>query len=445
MKALLVLIALAGGARAQVTESKTPEGLTVWVVPRPGLPRVTAELTVRGGAAMDPKELPGMSEVLAYTLAEGTRTRSAQKIAEDAQAAGGELRADWSPDAITIEAGGTSDGTAAMLALLADVAMHPTFPADEVELVKSNMLEQLAEHESTPEFVGEKVFARALFGEHPYAVTHAPRPVIRALTPAILAREHARRFRPDRALLVVVGHVDAAAVARQAAAAFAGWRGAGDPPALLPSPPPLAARRIFLVDRPRSTQSHIVVGRLAPMETDPRYFAALVGHVILGGMSSARMTENLREDKGYAYSPATHMRTMERAGILELVADVRTEVTAAALVEAFYELDRMWSAPPDDEELSRAKRYTAGAFLLRTQLQDSFATALARYWLARLPPARLMEFVGRLEAVTLDELRGACESLFPSLHQAVVVVVGDAARLQPLLQRFGAVTLVKDN
>jgi predicted Zn-dependent peptidase len=442
---LIFLLLLATGARAEVVESKTPDGLTVWVVPRPGLPRVTALLTVRGGSTSDPKELAGMSEVLAYTVAEGTRTRSAQKIAEDAQAAGGELRADWSPDAVAMEASGVSDHAGEMLALLADIAMHPTFPAAEVELLKTNLLEQLAERESTPEFVGESVFARALFGEHPYAVTHAARAVIRALTPAILAREHARRFRPDRALLVVVGNVDAAGVARQAAQAFAGWSGAGDPS---PSLPPLAAekaRRILLVDRPGSTQSHIVVGRLAPMERDPRYFAALVGHVILGGMSSARIIENLREDKGYSYSPSTQLRTLEHAGVLTLVADVRTEVTAPALVEAFYELDRMWSAPPDDEELARAKKLTAGEFLLRTQEQDHQAAALAHLWLARLPATRLGEYLHLLDAVTLPEVRGACEGLFPALSQAVVVVVGDAARLQPILSRFGAVTLVKDN
>src|SRR5437763_1359936 len=87
----LGLLLLGAEARAQVVESKTPEGLTVWTAPRPGLPRVTALLVVRGGATADPRDLPGLSEVLAYTLTEGTHSRSAQKLAEDAQAAGGEL------------------------------------------------------------------------------------------------------------------------------------------------------------------------------------------------------------------------------------------------------------------------------------------------------------------------------------------------------------------
>jgi predicted Zn-dependent peptidase len=448
MKHVLFFWLAAASAHAQVVESKTPEGLTVWVAPRPGLPTVTALLAVRGGAGMDPKELPGVSEVLPFAVAEGTRSRSAQQIAEEAQGAGGDLRADWSPDAISLEASGVSDRAGTMLTLLADIAMHPTFPAAEVELIKANMLAELAERESTPQFVGDSVFARALFGDHPYSVTHASREVLRAVTPAILQREHARRFRPDRALLVVAGNVDPAVIAKQAAQAFAGWQGAGEPVAMLPSTPEWEGRpgrRILLVDRPGSTQSHIVVGRLAPPESDPRWFAALVGQTIFGGMTSGRIMENLREDKGWSYTPSAHMTALERAGVMQLVADVRTEVTAPALVEAFYELDRMWSAPPDDEELRRAKRFAGGAFLLHTQVPDQLATALARYWVARLPPARLTEYVSRLEAVTLDELRRACEGLFPSLSQAVVVVVGDAASLQPMLSRFGAVTVVKDN
>jgi predicted Zn-dependent peptidase len=431
-------------APAQIVESRTPEGLTVWVAPRPGLPRVTALLLVRGGATLDPKGLPGMSEVLAYALTEGTTSHSAREIAEAAQAAGGELRADWAADAITLEASGLSDSSGSLLKLLAEVAMRPSFPAAEVELVKSNMAQQLAERESTPDFIGAAVFARALFGEHPYGVTHASRKVIEAVTPSLLRDEHARRFRPDRALLVVVGDLDAAAVVHQAAEAFAGWRApSGTAEVPLPSPAPRDGRRILLVDRPDSTQSHILVGRLAPMETDPRFFPALVGNLILGGMGSGRIMENLREDKGWAYTPSSHLLSLERAGVLQVMADVRTEVTAPALLEAFYELDRMWSAPPSDDELKRAKRFAAGAFLVRTQVHDRLAEALARYWLMQLPPKSLEQYVERLNAVTLPELNRVCEALFPSLRQTVVVVVGDAAKLQPLLERLGAVSVVK--
>jgi predicted Zn-dependent peptidase len=439
---LLALICVPFPARAQVVESRTPEGLTVWVAPRPGLPKVTALLVVRGGAAADPRGLEGMTELLAYTVAEGTRSRSAQQIAEDLQEVGGELRADWTPDDISLEVTGLSDGLGRMLQVLADVAMKPSFPAAEVSLVNRNLVTQLAERESTPEFVGEKVFARALFGEHPYSITHAARSVLQALGPDILKREHARRFRPDRALLVIVGDVAAAAAARTASAAFAGWRGVSDAAPPVPSPAPRGGRRILLVDRPDSTQSHIVMGRLAPLETDPRYFATLVGSLILGGMGSGRIMENLRENKGWSYTPSSRITSLERAGVLQLIADVRTEVTAPTLVEAFYELDRMWSAPPVEEELQRAKRYAAGSFLVRTQVHEGLAGALAKYWLLGEPPGALSQYVPRLNAVTLDDLRRVCEALFPALQQTVVVIVGDAARLQPVLSRFGAVEMV---
>jgi zinc protease len=426
----------------EVSESTTPEGLTLWVARRAGLPKASALLVLRGGAGADPKGLEGMSELLAYTLAEGTRTRSARQIAEELQAVGAELSADWNPDALFLDASGLSDGTGRMIEVLADLARNASFPDAEVALVKANTIALLAERESTPEFIGERAFARALFGAHPYHLTHATRAVIGAVTPEILRREYARRFRPDRALLLVVGDVEVDQVRQIAARAFHGWQAGGPAPPLLPAPPPLPTsplRRIVVVDRPGSVQSHIIVGRVAPAESDARFFAALVGSTVLGGMASSRLTANLREDKGYSYTPSSELNTFERAGMFELVADVRTEVTAPALVEAFYELDRMWMAPVKPDELARAQRYQTGSWLVRNQAQPALATTLAKSWVLGL--GSRPERVARTQAVTLDSLQRVGEGLFPSQSQTVVVV-GDAARIRESLQRLGEVSVV---
>ena len=458
MKWLFLLLLLGGAASAdevppfdkdrplppmEVSESKTPEGLTVWVARRAGLPKASVLLVVRGGAGVDPKGLEGMSEVLAYTLAEGTRTRSARQIAEELQAVGAELSADWSPDALYLEAAGLSDGVGRMIETLADLARNASFPDAEVALVKANTIAQLAARESTPEFIGERAFARALFGSHPYHLTHATRAVIAAVTPEILRREAERRFRPERALLLVVGDVDPSQVRQKVAAAFHGWQAAGPAPPLMPPPPPAKAspRRIVIVDRPGSVQSHIIVGRAVPPQSDGRFFTALVGSTILGGMSSGRLTANLREDKGYSYTPSSQLTTFERAGVFELTADVRTEVTAPALVETFYELDRMWTAPVKTEELQRAQRYQTGGYLVRNQVQPALATTLAKNWVLDLGPKSLPELVARVGAVTPDELARVSEELFPSQSQTVVVV-GDAARIKDSLARLGEVSVV---
>jgi zinc protease len=454
----ILMLLLASGARAagglpplgpepslapmNVIQSTTPEGLTLWVAPRAGVPKACVLVAVRGGGSDDPSALEGVSELLADTLAEGTKTRSAPRIAEELQAVGAQLAADWNSDGIFLSADGLSRGTGKMIEILADIARNAAFPDDEVALVRSNLEASLAERESTPEFVGDKAFAEALFGAHPYRVTHATRAVLAAATPAVLRRELARRFRPERTLVLVVGDVDAQAVARDVSAAFAGWRAAGPLPTPPPAPSAELARRIFLVDRPGSTQSHIVIGRLAPVEHDPRYVAATVGATLFGGMGSARLMENLREDKGYSYSPFSALTALARAGVLELVADVRTEVTGESLAETFRELDRMAKAPPSKDELSRAKRYWVGTYMMSNQVQQALATTLAHDWILGLPPTALSELPARIDAVTLDEVRRLGRELFPALTQTVVVV-GDAARVAKELARFGEVKLLK--
>ncbi len=434
-------------AELSIIETRTPEGLTLWIAKRAGIPKASVMLAVRGGSAVDGPGLEGMTELLASTVAEGTRTRSAQKIAEDLQAVGAELLADWSPDALFLQANGLAGGAGRMIDVVADVARNAVFPDDEVALVKSNLIERLAESESTPDFIGEAAFARAIFGRHPYRITHATVEVIRSVTPEILRRELARRFRPDRALLVVVGDVEPGEVVKQARAAFGGWTAGGPlPPSLaVPSPPPLpssSSSGIVVVDRPGSVQSHIVVGRLAPLVTDADFWPALTGATLLGGMGSARVIMNLREDKGYSYSPSSQLETLEHAGLFELVADVRSEVTAAALGEIFYELDRLRSSPPSAEELARARRYQIGSHLVRNQSGEAVADSLARNWVWGLGPRAPSEFVTHTQAVTLDDLRRVSERLFPSRDQTVVIV-GDAARLRSQLARFGKVTVEK--
>jgi zinc protease len=419
--------------------STTPEGLTVWIAARPGLPKLTATLTVRGGSAADPRELPGVSQLLAETVKDGTATRTARQLAEELQAAGGQISASASEDAISVTVVGLSSGAQRVLDVLADVARHASFPAGEVALAVSNARAGLEARLATPEFLGSKAFARALYGDHPYHVV-APTPEsLAAITPDALKREFARRFRPERALLVVVGDVDAAATGKTIAAAFGGWQGLGEAAGPTPPAPGSPGRAIFLVNRPGSVQSLFLVGAPGPRMTDADYYPALVANTIFGGAFGSRLIRNIREDKGYSYSPSSTLQTLEAGGLLRVRADVRNEVTAPALKEIFSELDRMGSTRPSTEELATAKRLQAGLYLLRNQRQGGLAGALAANWINGLPPEALGEFVPKIQAVTAADVAGIGERYLASRRQ-LVVVVGDSAKVRPVLEQFGAVT-----
>jgi zinc protease len=419
-----------------LTSSKLPNGLTVWLVTRPGFPKITAVLAVRGGTAADPKGREGISELLAETLKEGTKTRTARRIAEELQSAGGDIRGSDTDDAIYLTVDGLSSGAAKLLDVLSDVARNASFPAAEVELAKNNAIQGLLARESTPEFLGYKAFARAIYGDHPYHTVAPTKEVLAGATPAILQREFTRRFRPEGSLLVVVGDIDPAAVRKLITQSFGSWKGTGEAPGATPAPPAAAGRRFFYVNRPGSVQSLILVGRPTITVTDPDYYPLLVANTICAGSFTSRLTENIREDKGYTYSPRGTVQTMQQGGFLRVRADVRNDVTGATLNEIFYEMDRMATTNPTDEELSRAKRYQSGLYLLRNQIQGAVASTLAANWVDGLPPEALGDFVPRVNAVTADQVRTIGVSVYPSAAQTVVLV-GDETAIKNELKPFG--------
>ncbi len=425
-----------------VTET-LPNGVTVWIVPRPGFPKVEAAVVVRGGNAVDPADLPGVSDVLASALKEGTATRTSRQIAEQMQAIGGTIDASNTADATFVDADALATSAPALVEIVADVAINPSFPKDEVELVKANAMEDLKEKSSRPEFAVEKAFRTAVYGDHPYHVVAPTEATIGKVTPELLKAEHARRFRPDRALVMIAGAIDPDALKPVIRKAFGGWKGTGPAPAEVPSSPPARdARTIVVVDRPGSVQSEIRVGRPTMKASDPDFYAMVVANTIFGGAFSSRLTDNIREDKGYTYSPGSGNQARERGGLLTVRAAVRTEVTAGTLLEIFYELDRMGATLPTDDEMARAKRYQTGLYLLRNTLNGAIVRTLATNWVNGLPPSAVAEFVPKVNAVTTADVEAVGRKYMTSLTQTVAIG-GDAGKIVPAVAEFGAAKVVK--
>jgi len=425
-----------------IVDASLANGLTVWIVPRPAFPRVTALLAVRGGTAADPDALAGTAGVLADVVKEGTARRTSRQIAEELQALGAEISGSASEDAIFITVDGLASGVAKELDILADVARNAAFPPAEVALAKANTLQGLLAQESTPEFAVDKAFGAAVFGSHPYRTVAPTKEAVGSLTPELLREQYRRRFRPELALLLVVGDVKAPEVAETVTKLFASWKAEGEAAPATPPAPALGAREILVVDRPGSVQSEIRVGRPMVRMTDPEYFPEIVANTIFGGAFSSRLVENIREDKGYTYSPGSRISAYREGGMLRVRAAVRTEVTAATLLEVFYELDRMGATTVTAEELARAKRYQSGLYVLRNALQGALASTLASDWVDGLPPTALVEFVPKVDAVTAEQVREVGRRLFSSRGQTVVIG-GDAAKIAADVAEFGEVKLQK--
>jgi len=424
-------------APPKVVEQKLANGLTVWLVPRPGFPKVAFAVAVRGGMAADPKDRPGLAELLRATVDQGTKTRSARQIAEEFQAAGGDLSGSAEADAILISTVVLSSKAEAALAVLADVLQNATFADKEVALAKRNATDALASREADPSFLARRALARVIFGDHPYSVIAPTKESIASSTPEELRREYARRFRPDQVLLVVVGDFRTPAMTAAIQNQLGKWAAPSEPPAPAAATPAQANRQaVFVVERQGSVQTTFAFGAFGPTAHDPDYAATQLANAIYGGMFGSRLIKNIREDKGYTYSPGGYFQTRRVAGVLQTRADVGNEVTGASFNEISYELNRMATTAPTEEEVARAQRYLTGVRALSLQSEASVVRQLASLWVRDLPSEDLAREIDNILKAKVADVEAAGRKYFPAARQAVVAV-GEEKVVKEQLEPFG--------
>ncbi|HEY0004898.1 MAG TPA: pitrilysin family protein, partial [Pyrinomonadaceae bacterium] len=263
-------------------ETRFSNGLQLVIVEDKRLPLVSFRLAFRTGDANDPKELPGLMEMLTGLLTEGTETRSSRQIADEVARIGATLSAGANADYTTVAASALTTFADRILELMADVVLHPSFPENELELARLNTKEGLKQQRAQPSFLAGEMLARVIFGEHPYSVV-APTPEsIDAMTRERLVQFHRAMFVPNNAVLIVVGNVERAQLLARLEELFGGWTSAEAVSEEFPPPPERTSRTIYLVDRPGSAQSNIVLANPAITRTSPDFFPLLLMHTILG-------------------------------------------------------------------------------------------------------------------------------------------------------------------
>jgi zinc protease len=425
----------------QIARKTLSNGLQVWVLPRNGVPRVDMVLAVRGaGNAADDDAHPGFADLLAGLLNEGTAKRDSRAIAETAQGLGGSVGGSANPDGMSVSAYALASQAAPMMQLLAEVALTPAFPDKEVALAKANALQGLRVQEGQPRFRAERAMNRALYGDHPYARNEPTVESINSSTPDLLRAEHAKRFRPDHALLVITGRITEAEAMKFAQQAFGAWKASGPAPAETPKFSAGAKPVRVLLERPGSVQSTLRVGGPGIAATSPDYVPLNLASVILGTGFSSRINMKLREEKGYTYGASAGARMRREAGAIVGGADVRNEVTAAALTDYLAEYKRIGSELVPAPEMEMHKRLIAGNYLLANQMQRAVAATLASNWLLGLPPEFLSQYVPLVQKVTPEQVLEVSKKYFNPENQSIVVV-GDSQSVGEQLKAFGDFTV----
>ena len=421
-----------------VKELKLGNGLSVWLAPVSGFPKVSFTVAIRGGYSGDAKGRPGLAQLLAKTVTQGTTERNARQIAEEVQSCGGDLESVAHTDEILLEVSVLSEKVEPALAILADVVRNATFPEEEVHVAKQNAAATLEAQEAEPRFLGQRAFYRAVFGEHPYSVISPTKDSIETLTSAELKSEYARRFRPNQTLLAVAGDFESARMEALIRKNFEKWQ---NPSSMndtsVPAPSTtITSRTVFYVPRPNSVQTTFVIGGLGPTLGQKDFEAANLANAIYGGMFGSRLVLNIREDKGYTYSPGSSVAPYRATGLMITRADVRNAVTGASFNEIAYELNRVATTTPEARELETAKRYSIGKLAISLQSQAALTRKLADYWINSLTAKDLAHESEKIQRVSLDEVLDAGRHYFP-ISRLTVVAVGEEKAIRDELGVFG--------
>lgn len=416
-------------------ETTLPNGLQVVIVEEPRLPLVSYRLAFRTGSANDPTDLPGLSSLMADLLNEGTETRTSKQIADEVARLGATLTAGVNSDYTTIAASALSMYGDQILDLMADITLHPSFPAGELELSRQNRKQGLIAQRAQPSFLASERLSRILFGQHPYATISATPASLDAMTRDKLISFHRAMLIPNNAVLIVVGNVRRDDALKRINALFGKWAKGQAATENFPAPPARTTRAIYVVDRPGSAQSNIVIANPAINRSSPDYFPMLIMHTILGSNPSSRLFMNLREGKGYTYGAYSNLDARRSLGTFRSMAEVRTPVTGDSLKEFFYELERIRTEPVSEKELKDAKSYLAGVFPIRIETQEGLIDQLVQIKMFGLPADYLQTYRDRVSSVTAADIqRVANQNVTPD--KVAIVIVGDAAAISDQIKPY---------
>lgn len=415
-------------------------GLHLMVLEDHRAPMVTFQLLIEGaGGYYDPPEEPGLAGFTAALMREGTEGRTSEQISEqlDRLAAEVTIGAGISSPFANLSGSGLSDSVDTVLAIMADVLMHPSFAQAEIDRYKARTRADLTAQRSRPAFLAQERFQRVVFGDHPGVRVAATPASIDALTRERLVDFHKAHYLPDRAVMAISGDITLPVAKQKLEAALGGWAKSGRAIAPTKDPAALTGGSISLVARPGSVQTSLVVGTQAIERTSPDYEALTVANRIIGG-PSARLFEHLREQKGYTYGAGSNFNAGRYRGFWSASTDVRTEVTDPALTDLLDEIRQMRETPVPAEELGNMKRAIVASFARSLENPAAILNNYIESYIYKLPPDYWDQYPERIAAVTAADVQRVAQKYW-SADRLQIVAVGDAARIEPALKKLGPV------
>ncbi len=404
-------------------------GVKVSLVPFGRVPKAFVLSTVQVGNLND-GDTPWISDLTADMLSEGAGGKSASELALAAALMGGDLNVGVGLDQTTVSMDVLSDSVSDAVALIADVLQRPDFPEAEFARVQQNLLRNISISKTQPGAMAQRAFTQMIYPDHPYARANSPEESdFAAITLDDAKAFHAANFGAQRTHIYVVGQFDRKAVKKAINSAFRKWSKGAAPLTLTPAMP--GDSQVVLVDRPGAVQSTIRLGKRVPPISQSLDLEA--ADTILGGYFSSRITRNIREDKGYTYSPNSAVSSELNAAYWRQNADITSEATGPAIAEIVKEVRGLQAAPPSDKELTGIKNYMNGIFVIQLASRGGVANQLAFVNLHKLGVGYLANYVATVEALTPASVQAAANEHL-KVDEMSLAVVGDLASVRSQLE-----------
>ena len=421
-------------------ERTLKNGLKVMILENHRVPMVMLDMILLAGPVLEPPELPGVSEAVAAMLQQGTPTRTSRQIAEQVSELGAGLnaRADLGSPSTRVTASALKENLDPVLALAADVLLNPTFPQDEFDKWKKRELSMLQQQRAQPGFLGAERLYQVLYPGDPRSNIGPTVESVTKMTRQDLIDFHKLYYVPSSSLLGVTGDVTPDEIVAKLEKVFGAWpSGSASIPDLAPKPP-ISGIKIYLVDRPSSVQTMLMLANHSINRFSPDYIPCMVLNQILGDGPASRLFINIREDKGFTYGVYSSFRAARYLDQFTATTSVRTEVTAPALDEFLKEFSKIREEAVPKEELDNAKHAIVGSFALSLESQNGVLTRMLSLKDYGLSADYWDTYAEKVMAVTAGDVQRVARKYIP-LGNLQIVAVGDGNKIRDLLKKYGTV------
>ena len=413
-----------------------PNGMKVTMVPFGTVPKVDMQLVVRVGNVDEAADQVWLADMMSDLIREGTQKRTATEVNTAVAGMGGSINTSVSLDEMTVSGQALSEHATSLLNLLAEVALQPRFPESELARIKQSRLRQLAVQKSQPQTLATEKFFNVMFPNHPYGRYFPTEAMLQGYTIQQVRDFYTQNVTAARAHLFIAGVFDAKAVEAAIRSAFTGWApGKATTPA---RPTQTARRQIYIIDRPGAVQSTLYIGAPTIDPTNADWRALQVANMLLGGAFGSRITKNIREDKGYTYSPFSQLSTRYRNAFWAEIADVTTNVTGASLKEIFAEIDRLQAEPPTPAEVKAIQENMVGGYMMQGSTRAGLIGLLRAINLHGLPESYITDYVKQVTAITPQEVSRVAKQYIND-ENFTIVIVGDRKQIEEQIKPYGIV------